>query len=102
MEQPKTHDDLLKVQAQKMATFYKVKDMPGTVTKDVDTDKRIVKAVANTLMYFDKDMDVMLTGSADKSISERGPNSNTDAKIKNVKDHNISIRIGKPQLIDER
>lgn len=102
MEQPKNTQELELLKSKKMETFYKVKDNYKTVTKDVDMTKRIVQSVPNTYNFFDSDMDVLLPGCAAKSIKESGPDSNGNAKIKNVKDHVISDRIGKPMLIDER
>lgn len=102
MEQPKNTQDLELLKAKKMETFYKVKDNFNTVTKDVDMTKRIVQSIPNTYYFFDSDSDVLLPGCASKSIQEAGPESNGAAKIKNVKDHVISDRIGKPVLLDER
>jgi hypothetical protein len=102
MEQPKNTQELELLKSKKMETFYKVKDNPGTITKDVDMTKRIVQSIPNTYNFFDSDSDVLLPGCAAKSIQEGGPNGTGAAKIKNVKDHNISIRIGKPTLLDER
>lgn len=85
-----------------MATHYKVRSGSETVTKDVDFSKRIVQSIANTLLYFDHDQDVLMVGCANKSIQERGPDSNAKCgKIKNVKDHKISERIGKPIVTKE-
>lgn len=100
--EPKNHSELEALKAEKFATYYKVKDHPGTVTKDVDMTKRIVKSVPNTYLYFDSDQDVLLPGCATKTIEERGPDSTGAAKIKNCKDHSICDRIGKPIVIDER
>lgn len=100
--EPKNHADLELLKAKKMATYYKVKDIPGTVTKDVDMSKRIIKSIPNTYLYFDNDSDVLLPGCATKTFQERGPDSVGSVKIKNVRDHVISDRIGKPLLLDER
>lgn len=99
--EPKTHADLEVIQAKKIATQYKVKENYKTNTKDVDMTKRIVQSIANTYLFFDSDQDVLLPKSGAKTISEKGPESNGVAKIKNVKDHVISDRIGKPQVIEE-
>lgn len=100
--EPKNHTDLELLKSKKMETFYKVKENFETITKDVDVSKRTVQSIPNTYYFFDKDYDVLLPGCAKKTIEESGPDSNGNAKIKNVKDHVISDRIGKPQLIDER
>lgn len=98
----KNHSDLEDLKAKKIATHYKVKENFNTVTKDVDMAKRIIKSIPNTYLFFDSDSDVLLPGCATKTIKERGPESTGAVKIKNVKDHVISDRIGKPVLIDER
>lgn len=95
-------EDLLLLKEQKMATFYKVKDSFETTTKDVDMKKRTVQVVPNTFYYFDSDQDVLISGSTTRTIQARGPNSVAGAKIKNVKDHVISNRIGNIQVLDER
>jgi hypothetical protein len=101
-QQVKTHSDLEALQAKKMATHYRVTKSFETVTKDVDMTKRIVQSIPNTYLYFDQDQDVLIPGCSAKSCMERGPDSVGDAKIKNVKDHVISTRIGKPTVLDER
>lgn len=102
MKKPTTHAELEDLKTGKLGTFYKVNKSYETITKDVDFTKRIVKSIANTYMFFDQDQDVLLPGVSAKSIQERGPNSIGEAKIKNVKDHQISVRIGKPLILDER
>lgn len=97
-----THQQLEAMIAKKASTFYKVKDAFEAVTKDVDMQRRTVRVVPNTYLYFDSDADVLLPGCAAKSIQERGVDSVGKGKIKNVKDHVISDRIGKPTVIDER
>lgn len=64
--------------------------------------KRTVKVVANTYYYYDSDGDVLLKGCNLKSITERGPESKTPGKIKNVYAHDLKVQIGRPTLIDER
>lgn len=96
----KTIQELEAMQAKKFATHYGVK--AGNGTKDVDVAKRTVQSIPNTYLFFDSDYDVLLPGCAKKTISERGPESTGEAKIKNVKDHRITERIGKPTLLDER
>lgn len=80
----------------KLSTFYKVKG--GNVlmqVKDVDTAKRTVEVVMNTLNFLDSDMDMLLPDCAKRSLKERGPDSNAVAKIKYCKDHNLNESIGK-------
>lgn len=102
MNNIKTPAELEAIKLAKMATHYKVKENFKTATKDVDMTKRIVQSIPNTYYYFDSDSDVLIPGCAAKTFKERGPDSNGDAKIKNVKDHNISQRIGKPTLLEEK
>lgn len=98
----KTHAELEILKAKKISTHYQVKDNFGTITKDVDMTKRIVQSIPNTYLFFDSDQDVLLPGCASKTITERGPNGPGEAKVKNVKDHVITQRIGKPIVLDER
>ena len=100
--EPKTHLELEVIRSKKANTFYKVKDNYKTVTKNVDMAKRVVQSVPNTYLFFDNDCDVLMPGCAAKTINENGPDSTGNAKIKNVKDHVISDRIGKPLILDER
>src|SRR5665811_887909 len=98
----KTQAELEALKVIKLATQYKVKDAYGAITKDVDMSKRTVQVIPNTYLFFDSDCDVLIPGCSAKTIKERGPLSNAVAKIKNVKDHNICCRIGKPEVLDER
>lgn len=99
---PTTHAELEALKAKKLCNFYKVRGGFETITKDVDFSKRIVKSIPNTYLWFDHDQDVLLPGCCKKTIAERGPDSTSGAKIKNVKDHIINRRIGKPMVMDER
>src|ERR1700743_1813542 len=71
------------------------------VIKDVDLTKRIVTGFYNTCMYFDSDYDVLLKGSSNKSITERGPDSNSVAKIKHLLFHDWTKLPGKIQVLKE-
>lgn len=102
MKAPSNNSELEALKAAKMGTSYKVKDIPGTDLKDMDFDGRIVKVVPNTYYFMDHDWDVLVPGCAKKTIADNGPESQAKAKIANVKDHDIRMRIGVPQLIDER
>jgi len=89
----------------KLNMYYPVKSSGLDLqVKDVDLNKRIVQFIANTYMFMDKDLDVLIPGVALKSINDRGPLSQAAAKIKHLRDHKLSTRdmIGKPLLIDER
>jgi len=103
MAKPTTHAELEQLKQKKLNNYFKVNDDPNTVnfTKDVDMAKRTVTGVSNTLYYFDSDSDVLISGCMDKTLAERGPDSAGAAKIKNVKDHNISQRIGRPKVLKE-
>jgi hypothetical protein len=71
------------------------------VIKDVDLSQRIVTGFYNTAMYFDSDYDVLLKGSANKSITERGPDSNSVAKIKHLMFHDWTLLPGKIKTLKE-
>jgi hypothetical protein len=83
-------------------TYYGVKGNTNNSVGDIDMNKRVVTGVNSTAMYFDSDADILLGGNANKSIAERGPKSNAEAKIKNVKDHILNRRIGVGQVLEER
>lgn len=99
---PKNTTELEALKQKKLSADYKVNDMPDTVMKDLDFDKRIVQVIPNTYLFMDSEWDVLVPGCCKKSLADRGPGSSAKAKIKNVKDHNITQRIGVPQLIEER
>lgn len=86
---------------QKLDKKYSVKSAPITV-KDVDTSSRIVTGLFNAYNYIDSDRDVLLMGSAAKSISERGPKSQAVAKIKHALNHDLSLLPGKILTLEER
>jgi hypothetical protein len=96
-----TTAELENIRQKKLSSQYKVKENFNTVVKDVDLNRRIVTGVSNTFYYFDSDQDVLISGCTDKTLAERGPDSNGAAKIKNVKDHIIQNRIGVPQVLKE-
>lgn len=70
--------------------------------KDVDTVGRTVTGFFGTFNYFDSDSDVLLIGSAKKSIQERGPKSNATAKIKHALFHDLTQLPGKILTLEER
>lgn len=96
--------DLLSKQ-QKLNMSYPVKSVGGidVQVKEVDLAKRTVIFIANTYYYMDKDYDILVTGAAKRSISDRGPNSNAVAKIKHLADHRMVTEkmIGKPLVVEE-
>lgn len=69
--------------------------------KDVDTEKRIVCGIANSFNYVDSYNDVLIPGSAKKTIAERGPESNATAKIKHALFHDLTKLPGKILVLKE-
>lgn len=74
----------------------------GVKVLDVDESSRTVTGIANTMLYFDHDADVIMPGSYKKSLSERGVNSTGRAKIKHAMFHDMTRLPFMPQLIEER
>lgn len=94
----------IKTVEQKKATPYVVKsygNAPGMIIKDVDTTKRVVTGFYNTFWYFDSDCDVLVPGSTQKSIDERGPQTNAAGKIKHALFHDLTKLPGKIQILEE-
>lgn len=69
--------------------------------KEVDTNSRIIKAIANTYNYYDFDNDVLRKGSAKISIDQRGANSNALDKILYAKFHDLTQLNGKSLIEKE-
>ena len=69
--------------------------------KDVSTSGRIVTGFYNTFNFLDSDNDVLLPGSAKKSINERGPESEAVAKIKHALNHDLRTLPGKILVLKE-
>lgn len=89
--------------AGKKAMHYPVKSLTDNlVVKDVDLTKRIVTGLFNSFNYFDSDYDVIRPGSAQKSISERGPDSSAVGKIKHLAYHDWTKGVGKIQVLQEK
>ena len=87
----------------KLNTFYQVKsENPYLTIKDIDMTKRIVTGFYNTCYYFDKDADVLIPGSAKKSIQDRGVNSSAPGKIKHALFHDLTRLPGKIQVLEEK
>ena len=94
--------DIQKRLQEKKDTHYKVKGNSVAVgVKDVDVSKRIVTGFFNTYNYLDSDGDVLVMGSAKKSIFERGVESNATAKIKHALFHDLNRLPGKIQVLKE-
>lgn len=88
---------------EKLNTFYPVKsENPYLTIKDIDLTKRIVTGFYSTFYYFDKDYDVLLPGTAKKSIDERGVNSNAIGKIKHLLFHDLTKMPGKILTLEEK
>lgn len=88
---------------QKKAQSYAVKSCAhaGFSVKDVDTVGRTVTGFYNTFNYLDSDGDVLLMGSAKKTIKERGPISSAVAKIKHALFHDLTQLPGKIVTLQE-
>lgn len=96
----------MKTKEEKLNIQYAVKSSGGIdlQVKDVDLNKRIVQFIANTYYYLDSDYDIIIKGAANKSIAERGPNSQAVAKIKHLRDHKMSVNemVGKIVEAEEK
>ena len=84
----------------KKSNHYAVKTHAAKVL-DVSTSSRIVTGFFNSYNYFDSDSDVLVMGSAKKSIEERGVDSSAIAKIKHAFNHDLSQLVGKLQVLKE-
>lgn len=89
-----------KQQTERLSASYKVKS--NTQVKDIDLNKRIVSGLFNSYYYIDSDMDMLVMGSASKSIKERGVGSSAGNKIKHLKDHDWNKVIARLNVLDER
>jgi len=90
---------------QKMATHFGVKTLEGgNSVKQIDEDKRTVQFIANTYFFIDSDQDMLIKGCAVKSINDRGPKSQANAKIKHQSDHVLNTKnvVGRFEVIEER
>jgi phage head maturation protease len=84
-------------------TYYSVKpcNIKASII-NVDTVGRTVTGFYNAFNFVDSDGDVLIPGSAKKSIKERGPASNAVAKIKHALHHDLTQLPGKIVTLDER
>lgn len=89
---------------QKLAQHYVVKTMQTKSVKAIDAENRIVKLIANTYFFIDNDWDMLIPGCAKKSINDRGPKSDANAKIKHQSDHLLNTKnvVGRFIVLDER
>ena len=92
--------DILTIQ-QKRDIPFQVKYDGINNHKEVNMSERTVDLIANTYNWFDTDFDVLLPGCSNKSIIERGPNSNMPGKIKHAWFHDLRELHAIPKLIEE-
>ena len=97
MEEAKKH---IVSEADKKSAHYSVKSADANIL-DVSTSSRIVTGFFNSYNFFDSDKDVLIMGSAKKSIEERGVNSTAVAKIKHALNHDLTTLVGKLQVLEE-
>lgn len=85
----------------------KKKDIPFKIKsghiqhKEVDSSNRIIKAVVNTLNFFDYDFDVLAPGCANRSINNNGAKSQAPDKIAHLLHHDMHKVVGKSQVESE-
>lgn len=70
--------------------------------KDVDTTKRTITGVGNAYNFMDTQLDVVMPGAAKKSIQEKGPDSQSVAKIKHALNHDLTQLPGKMTMLCEK
>lgn len=91
------------IKSKKMSNHYSVKDgLAEFSVKDVDTVGRVVTGFYSTYNYMDSDGDVIVMGAAKKTISERGPLSQSVAKIKHALFHDLTRLPGKINVLEEK
>ena len=82
--------------------YYSVKSSQVKAIVDVSTSGRTVTGFYNAYNFIDSDGDVLIQGSAKKSIKERGPKSNAVAKIKHALNHDLTQLPGKIVNLEEK
>jgi HK97 family phage prohead protease len=87
---------------QKKAKTYAIKSSDRFAIKDVDLATRTVTGFYNTANFYDSDNDIVLPGANNKSIAERGPDSNATQKIKHLMFHDWTMLPGKLVTLEER
>ena len=97
MEESKKH---ILSEVDKKSAHYSVKSADANIL-DVSTSSRVVTGFFNSYNFFDSDKDVLIMGSAKKSIEERGVNSTAVAKIKHALNHDLTTLVGKLQVLEE-
>ena len=83
-----------------MKGLFKTKNVELSV-KDIDTAGRRVKVALSKFGNVDSDGEVVTRGSFSKSIQERGPESQTNSKIKFLRYHDFEHQIGVWKSLEE-
>jgi len=90
---------------QKLSKHFGVKIAQGggIIKNEDDADSRTIKAIGNTYFFIDSDQDMLVPGCCNKSIADRGPQSNAVAKIKHQRDHEIktTAAVGRIDVLKE-
>jgi len=73
--------------------LFKTKDIELSV-KDVDNAGRRVKIMLSKFNNVDSDGDIIVKGAFSKSIQERGPESQSNRKVKFLRYHDFEHQIG--------
>ena len=73
----------------------------GLSVKDVDTAGRRVKIMLSRFNNIDSDGDIITRGAFAKSIKERGPDSQSNRKIKFLRYHDFEHQIGTFKKLEE-
>lgn len=94
----------IKTLKEKLDTHFGVKTSNSNLDIKVEDEARTIKAIANTYFLIDSDQDMLVPGSASKSINDRGPSSNATAKIKHQSDHILSSKsvVGRITKLEEK
>ena len=84
-----------------MKGLFKTKNVELSV-KDIDTAGRRVKVALSKFGNVDSDGEVVTRGAFSKSIQERGPESQTNSKIKFLRYHDFEHQIGVWKSLEEK
>jgi HK97 family phage prohead protease len=83
-----------------MNNLYKTKSVSLSI-KDIDTAGRRVKIALSSFGNVDSDGDVILRGAFAKSITERGPETQSNRRIKFLRYHDFEHEIGVFKSLEE-
>lgn len=75
--------------------YVKRDNLGGNQIKGVDSKKGIVEGYLSAWDVVDSDGDMLMRGAFQKSIAERGPNSQGNRKIAFLRGHNVNTPVGK-------